>query len=94
MPVPVAPATRPCLFSMGSGIRTGAAGRHAPSHSSAPRSRAGPENAYPAAMSAALVDPAIGSPSFRFTPVHHVFSSVALRLHGCARNVWTGRLSV
>ncbi|GGS88643.1 hypothetical protein GCM10010254_05700 [Streptomyces chromofuscus] len=33
-------------------------------------------------------------PLFRFTPVHGIFSSVALPLHGCARNVSTGRLSV
>ncbi len=55
---------------------------------------AGLSNTYPATMSEALVDWLIGRPSFRFTPVHHVFSSGALRLHGCARNVWTGRLSV
>lgn len=54
LPVPVAPVTRPCRLSVGSGMRTCASDRQLPSHSRAPRSRAGPVKAYPAAIVAAL----------------------------------------
>ena len=60
LPVPVAPATRPCRLSIGSGIRTGTPVRVLASTISPPSSRAGPSKAYPAATVALIssaVDP-------------------------------------
>ena len=48
LPVPVAPATRPCRLSTASGIRTGASGWAVPSMTAAPSSSAAPSKAYPA----------------------------------------------
>src|SRR3954469_10260220 len=47
LPVPVAPATRPCRLSISSGTRTWTSGSGAPSSSRAPSSSAGPVKAYP-----------------------------------------------
>ena len=45
LPVPVAPATRPCRLTIVNGIRTAADGSAMPSTTSAPSSIAGPSNA-------------------------------------------------
>ena len=45
LPVPVAPATRPCRLTIASGMRTAASGRAVPSSTRAPSSIAGPSNA-------------------------------------------------
>jgi hypothetical protein len=45
LPVPVAPATSPCRFSIASGIRTGTPVRVLASTISPPSSSAGPSNA-------------------------------------------------
>ena len=50
LPVPVAPAIRPCRLSIASGMRTGASGCAAPPTTSAPSSRAGPVHAYAVRM--------------------------------------------
>jgi hypothetical protein len=42
LPVPVAPATRPCRLTVASGIRTCAVGSQAPSTTTLPSSSAGP----------------------------------------------------
>ena len=51
LPVPVAPATRPCRFIADSGMRTVASGWAVPSTTAAPNSRDGPWKAYPARIS-------------------------------------------
>jgi len=48
LPVPVAPAIRPCRFSIPIGIRTCASGAGSPSTINAPTSSTGPSTAYPA----------------------------------------------
>ena len=45
LPVPVAPATRPCRFNIDSGTLTRAVGSGTPPDSSGPRVSAGPWNA-------------------------------------------------
>ena len=58
LPVPVAPATRPCRFSMPKGTRTLAVGCAAPAATTEPSSIAGaPPNPYPAAIRAATSAP-------------------------------------
>ena len=59
LPVPVAPATRPCRLSMPSGIRTGTPVSVVASTISPPSSSAGPSKAYPAAT-AALIGSLVG----------------------------------
>ena len=54
LPVPVAPATRPCRLSMPSGIRMGTPLRVVASTISPPSSSAGPSKAYPGATAALI----------------------------------------
>ena len=53
-PVPVAPATRPCRFSMPSGILMWTSERSVSSSISPPSSSAGPVNSYPGATAATM----------------------------------------
>ena len=53
LPVPVAPATRPCRLTMASGIRIRTSARWVASSTSPPSSSAGPSKAYPLATAAA-----------------------------------------
>ena len=50
LPVPVAPATRPCRLSMPRGIRIRTSERSVAFSIRPPSSRAGPSKAYPGAM--------------------------------------------
>src|SRR4051794_29905372 len=50
LPVPVAPAMSPCRLTIASASRTCASGCGVPAGTTAPRSRAGPLTAYPAAI--------------------------------------------
>ena len=56
LPVPVAPATRPCRLSISSGIRTPTSGWEVLSVTNAPSSRDGAVNAYPALTLATMSD--------------------------------------